>query len=61
MDYQSGLLVTLKSDGQRTVWLWLDASSDTVNWNSLRRAVFSCVHNSSADDIQSNQRPGEIA
>jgi hypothetical protein len=60
IDWQSGLLVSVKSPGQTTTWLWLDASSDGANWNRLRRAVFS-RHSISANDDQIEPKHGDIA
>ena len=60
IDWQSGLLVSVKSPGQTTTWLWLDASSDGANWNHLRRAVFS-RRGISANDDQIEPKHGDIA
>jgi len=60
MDWQSGMLVTLKSKDQPTVWLWLDAPSDAANWNRLRRAVYS-GHLAFAAEEHPGQLPGDVA
>ncbi len=60
LDWQSGMLVTLKGKDQPTVWLWLDAPSDVANWNSLRRAVFS-RHSAFADEEHPDQLLGDGA
>ena len=41
LDWQRGLLVSLRCEGQRSVWLWLDACEDIYHWNAFRRAIVS--------------------
>lgn len=41
LDWQSGLLVSLRPERGQRVWLWPQRSSDAALWNALRRAVFS--------------------
>ncbi len=40
LDWQSGLLLTFDSAGQRTRWLWLAQASSPRLWPALRRAVW---------------------
>jgi hypothetical protein len=60
IDWQSGILVTLNSQGQQRVWLWLDATSDADSWNGLRRAVFS-ENSNTVDEVQPRQMHGDTA
>jgi hypothetical protein len=41
MDFQSLLLVSLTSDTERSVCLWLEAGAGVADWQALRRAIVS--------------------
>jgi toxin CptA len=41
VDLQSQLVLSLRTDRGRRVWLWPERRSDAVHWNALRQAVFS--------------------
>ena len=61
MDWQSGMLVTLQRDGDRSLWLWLDVKSDFAQWNALRRAVFSSQSIALGDDgVDAGSRHTEV-
>ena len=38
-DFQRVMLVGLKTNAQRRIWLWLESTSDHCQWIALRRAV----------------------
>jgi hypothetical protein len=40
LDGQSWLLVSLRGDAGRTLWLWLERRTDVAAWSALRRAAF---------------------
>ena len=40
LDGQSWLLVSLRDDAGRTLWLWLERRTDAAAWPALRRAVY---------------------
>ncbi|MEY4266842.1 MAG: hypothetical protein RIS90_1377 [Pseudomonadota bacterium] len=40
LDGQSWLLVRLRGDAGRTLWLWLERRTEAAAWPALRRAVF---------------------
>ena len=56
MSWRSGLLVSLRSEGGRLIWLWLDAPPDSSSWNALRRAVI-CSRNNA--DLHAHSHQGE--
>ena len=61
MDWQSGMLVTLQREGDRSLWLWLDARSDFGQWNALRRAIFSGQSIAPGDDgVEASPRHAEV-
>ena len=62
LDWQRGLLVTLKRKGQSSVWLWLDACEDVCQWNAFRRAIVSS-QDASPDGVDepANRQHGEVA
>lgn len=39
LDFQRVMLVGLTTNAQRRVWLWLEPTSDRLQWIALRRAV----------------------
>ncbi len=39
LDIQSEMVVTLRDDRGRSVWLWLERASDPLAWRALRRAI----------------------
>ncbi len=39
-DLQSVLLVRVRSDKGKVVWLWLEAKPDALHWRAIRRAVY---------------------
>lgn len=40
LDFQSWMVLSLRTDRGVTVWLWPERHSDAANWDALRRAVF---------------------
>ena len=62
LDWQRGVLVSLRCKGQRSVWLWLDACEDTYQWNAFRRALVSSqVAPLDGVDDPANMQHGEVA
>ncbi|HEX7891575.1 MAG TPA: hypothetical protein VF522_19650 [Ramlibacter sp.] len=41
LDLQSRLLLHWRAAAGRTLWLWMEATSDVSHWEALRRAVYS--------------------
>jgi len=40
LDWQSGLLLSLRSETGKRIWLWAQRGDNTQQWAALRRAVF---------------------
>ena len=40
LDGQSWVLLALRPQGQRTLWLWLSRDADGLHWDALRRALW---------------------
>jgi hypothetical protein len=40
LDFQSWMVVSLRTNHGATVWLWPERRSETLSWDALRRAVF---------------------
>lgn len=57
MDFQSVVLILIKSDGKASFYLWLEAKADDTSWRPLRRAIVSSQPLS--DNL--NKRPGPVS
>lgn len=40
LDWQTGLLLSLRSESGKRIWLWAERGDDSQQWEVLRRAVF---------------------
>lgn len=40
VDVQSLIVLTLKDDHGRSVWVWAERTSDPAHWIALRRAIY---------------------
>jgi hypothetical protein len=40
LDVQSLMVLTLRDDQGRSVWLWAECASDPAGWRALRRAIY---------------------
>jgi hypothetical protein len=49
VDFQRVLLVRLSCADQPPVWLWLEATRDTMHWLPLRRAIVSSLRDGAGD------------
>lgn len=47
LDGQSWLLVSLRDNAGRTLWLWLERRTDAAAWSALRRAAFAPLRSGS--------------
>jgi len=41
MDFQNVVLVAIRGNAQRPIWLWLEAMPGDLTWKPLRRAIVS--------------------
>lgn len=61
LDFQRAMLVVLRRDGQRDVWLWLQSRHDTATqWLPLRRSII-CGDQQPADSVDALHDTGGSA
>jgi hypothetical protein len=63
MDWQTVVLVSLRSEDTSTVWLWLESADDALRWKALRRAIVSSrrLDNVEHDTARCADNPGAAA
>ena len=50
LDVQSLMVLTLKDDQGRSVWLWAERASNPIDWRALRRAIYAGKQTPAAKD-----------
>ena len=50
LDVQSLMVLTLKDDQGRSVWLWVERASNPIDWRALRRAIYAGKQTPAAQD-----------
>lgn len=57
LDIQFLMVLTLKDDQGRFVWLWAESTSNPMDWRALRRAIYAdkqppSIHRGFKDDVK---------
>ena len=54
LDFQSWMVLSVKSDRGEVLWLWPERRSEALNWDALRRAVFARVQSTHHQDASAD-------